>query len=80
MNRAITMLIVGLFIGATTTAWSATAGNARYTPREVLKLKAHSCMEDEYLFIPATRVNDNVHYATPDVAMCAHVDNVRIAP
>lgn len=62
------------------TAYSATTSGPRYTLREQVKLNAHHCAEDEYLFVPARRVNDRVIYNTPDHAFCAHIDNIRIAP
>lgn len=81
MTKLLTIALVAIafFSGTVVTAWSATSDGPRYTLRERVKIRAHSCNEDEYLFIPAKRVNDHVIYDTPDHPLCVSIENVRRA-
>lgn len=78
-TKAVALAVVAFSAGTFTTAWSATTATQRYTPHYQHVLKAHSCVEDEYMFIPSTRVNDKVRYNTPAYPLCVHIDNVRRA-
>ncbi len=78
INTLLGIVLVLLLL--VTVAHASTHHSYRYTQRERIKLAAHACTEDEYLMIPARRVNDRVTYHTPDRAMCVAIESVRLAP
>lgn len=82
LNRFLAVCAILAISIAGTRVYDAYANSAgpRYTPREQIKLRAHSCKEDEYLFVPSKRVNDRVTYDTPDRAFCVAIELVRRAP
>lgn len=81
IDRILMVFALAIVMIAGTRVYDAYAGNntPRYTPRELVKLRAHGCKEDEYMFIPSRRVNDRVTYNTPDRAMCVAIELTRRA-